>query len=72
MDTAGVEQVDFNALGGIDVVSVNDLAKTDVENVNVDLASALGGTAGDGQPDRVTVNGTSATTRSPSTATQTA
>src|SRR5262245_40304291 len=29
MDTAGVEQVDFNALGGIDVVSVNDLAKTD-------------------------------------------
>ena len=58
MDTAGVEQVDFNALGGIDVVSVNDLAKTDVENVNVDLASALGGTAGDGQPDRVTVNGT--------------
>jgi len=58
MDTAGVEQVDFNALGGIDVVSVNDLAKTDVENVNVDLASTLGGTAGDGQPDRVTVNGT--------------
>jgi Ca2+-binding RTX toxin-like protein len=58
MDTAGVEQVDFNALGGIDVVSVNDLAKTDVENVNVDLASALGGTAGDGQPDRLTVNGT--------------
>ncbi len=58
MDTAGVEQVDFKALGGIDVVSVNDLAKTDVENVDVDLASALGGTAGDGQPDRVTVNGT--------------
>jgi len=58
MDTAGVERVDFNALGGIDVVSVNDLAKTDVKNVNVDLASTLGGTAGDGQPDRVTVNGT--------------
>jgi Ca2+-binding RTX toxin-like protein len=58
MDTAGVEQVDFNALGGVDVVSVNDLAKTDVKNVNIDLASTLGGTAGDGQPDRVTVNGT--------------
>jgi RTX calcium-binding nonapeptide repeat (4 copies) len=58
MDTAGVEQVDFNALGGLDVVSVNELGKTDVKNVNIDLASTLGGTAGDGQPDRVTVNGT--------------
>ena len=58
MDTAGVEQVDFDALGGIDVVSVNELGKTDVKNVNIDLASTLGGTAGDGQPDRVTVNGT--------------
>jgi Ca2+-binding RTX toxin-like protein len=58
MDTAGVEQVDFNALGGIDVVSVNDLRKTDVQHVNLDLAGTLGGTAGDGQPDRVTINGT--------------
>jgi Ca2+-binding RTX toxin-like protein len=58
MDTVGVETVDFNALGGLDVVNVNDLIKTDVQNVNIDLASTLGGTAGDGQPDRVTVNGT--------------
>jgi Ca2+-binding RTX toxin-like protein len=58
MDTAGVERVDFNALGGADVVTVNDLTGTDVRSVNVDLAGTLGGLAGDGQPDRVVVNGT--------------
>jgi Ca2+-binding RTX toxin-like protein len=58
MDTAGVEQVDFNALGGADVATVNDLSGTDVRAVNVDLAGALGGVAGDGQADRVVVNAT--------------
>jgi Ca2+-binding RTX toxin-like protein len=58
MDTAGVERVDFNALGGADVVTVNDLTGTDVSSVNVDLAGTLGGAAGDGQSDRVLVNGT--------------
>jgi Ca2+-binding RTX toxin-like protein len=58
MDTVGVEQVDFNALGGADVVTVNDLTGTGVTGVAADLAGALGGTAGDGQPDRVIVNGT--------------
>ena len=58
MDTAGVEQVDFNALGGADVVTVNDLTGTDVTERNVDLAATLGGTAGDGAADRVVVNGT--------------
>ena len=58
MDTHGVEQVDFNALGGADTVTVNDLSRTDVKNVNVDLAGTLGGTTGDGQADRVVVNGT--------------
>jgi Ca2+-binding RTX toxin-like protein len=58
MDTAGVERVDFDALGGADLVTVNDLTGTDVRSVNVDLAGALGGTAGDGQPDRVVVNAT--------------
>ena len=48
MDTAGLERVDFNALGGADLVTVNDLTGTDVGNVNVDLASALGGAVGDG------------------------
>jgi Ca2+-binding RTX toxin-like protein len=56
MDTDGVETVDFNAFGGADVVTVNDLAGTSVSGVNVDLASTLGG--GDGQPDRVIANAT--------------
>ena len=58
MDTAGVERVDFNALGGADVVTVNDLTGTDVSSVNVDLAGTLGGATGDGQADRVVVNAT--------------
>ena len=58
MDTAGVERVDFNALGGADLVTVNDLSGTDVTAVNVDLAGTLGGVSGDGQPDRVVVNAT--------------
>jgi RTX calcium-binding nonapeptide repeat (4 copies) len=55
MDTAGVERVDFNALGGADLVTVNDLSGTDVQRVNLDLG--VGG-AGDGQSDRIVVNGT--------------
>jgi Ca2+-binding RTX toxin-like protein len=58
MDTAGVERVDFNALGGADVVSVDDLSGTDVSDVNVDLAATIGGATGDGQADSVTVDGT--------------
>jgi Ca2+-binding RTX toxin-like protein len=58
MDTAGVERVDFNALGGADLVTVNDLSGTDVSEVNVDLAGTIGGATGDGQPDRVVVNAT--------------
>ena len=58
MDTAGVERVDFNALGGADTVTINDLKGTDVTSVNVDLAGAIGGSAGDGSGDRVVVNGT--------------
>src|SRR6476619_2553367 len=43
MDTAGVERVDFNALGGADVVTVGDLRATAVRQLNIDLAAALGG-----------------------------
>jgi Ca2+-binding RTX toxin-like protein len=52
MDTAGVEQVDFNALGGADLATINDLTGTDVRAVNLDLGVS------DGKPDRVVVNGT--------------
>jgi Ca2+-binding RTX toxin-like protein len=58
MDTDGVERVDATTLGGADVVTVNNLSGTDVTEVNIDLAAALGGTAGDGTADRVVVNAT--------------
>jgi Ca2+-binding RTX toxin-like protein len=63
MDTAGVETVDFNALGGADTVTVNDLTGTDVKTVNTDLAGALGGNTGDAQTDQVIVKGTNGTDR---------
>jgi Ca2+-binding RTX toxin-like protein len=56
MDCDGVEQVIFQALGGVDQVDVNNLTGTQVTNVLVDLLNALG--AGDGQADFVTVTGT--------------
>ena len=58
MDTAGVERVDFNALGGADLATVNDLSGTDVSDIRLDLAGTLGGGTGDGQNDRVVVNAT--------------
>src|SRR6266508_3679325 len=58
MDTAGVERVEVNALGGADLVTVNDLSGTEVSAVNADLAGTLGGATGDGAADRVVVNAT--------------
>jgi Ca2+-binding RTX toxin-like protein len=53
MDVHGVEQVNVAALGGADNITVNDLSKTDVTAVNIDLSESLA------QPDSVTVHGTS-------------
>ena len=58
MDLNDVERIDFHALGGADNIVVGDLSGTDVTQVNIDLAATLGGTAGDGAVDSVTVNGT--------------
>ena len=58
MDTAGVETVDFNALGGADAMTINDLTGTDVKIVNTDLAATLGGNTGDSQIDSVLINAT--------------
>jgi Ca2+-binding RTX toxin-like protein len=52
MDTNGVEQVDDNAAGGSDSVTVNDLSTTDVTQTNIDLGGA------DVAADSVVVNGT--------------
>ncbi|MET0326493.1 MAG: calcium-binding protein [Ilumatobacteraceae bacterium] len=58
MDLDGVEVVDVNALGGADSTTVGDLSGTDVVEVNGNLASAIGGAAGDAAADTVIVNGT--------------
>ena len=43
MDLNDVEQTDFNALGGVDRVTVGDLSGTDMTEVNTNLAAAGGG-----------------------------
>jgi Ca2+-binding RTX toxin-like protein len=58
MDCNGVEVVKFNALGGADKITVNDLTGTDVKNVNLDLASPAGSGQGDNIGDSVIVNAT--------------
>jgi Ca2+-binding RTX toxin-like protein len=58
MDANDVEVVEFNALGGADSITVNDLTGTDVEDVRIDLSSVIGTGTGDGQADSVSVNGT--------------
>jgi Ca2+-binding RTX toxin-like protein len=58
MDLNDVERLNVNALGGVDTISVNDLSGTGVTQVNVSLASTVGGSAGDGQADTVVANGT--------------
>jgi Ca2+-binding RTX toxin-like protein len=57
MDVDGVEQVNIDALGGADTLTVNDLSQTDVTNVNIDLGATPDG-RGDGQADTVIINGT--------------
>ena len=56
MDLDGIEQVDTNALGGPDQITVNDVSGTDLSAVNVNLADRTG--AGDGAADSVIINGT--------------
>ena len=56
MDLDGVETIDLNALGGADIITVNDQSATDLSTVNLDLAGTAG--IGDGQADSVIVNGT--------------
>ena len=58
MDLNGLENINFNALGGIDTITVGDLTGTGVKNVQLNLGGALGSTTGDGAADTVIVNGT--------------
>ncbi len=58
MDLDGVEEITYNALGGADTVTVNDLTGTSVTTVGVDLAFPPGAATGDNAADSVIVNGT--------------
>jgi Ca2+-binding RTX toxin-like protein len=58
IDANDIETFTLNALGGTDLINVNNLAGTDVTQVAVNLSGTIGGTAGDGAADTVTVAGT--------------
>jgi Ca2+-binding RTX toxin-like protein len=57
MDLNDVESIDFNARGGADRITVNDLSGTDVTEVNLNLESTPGSGAGDLSADSVIVFG---------------
>lgn len=58
MDCDDVEQIQFNALGGADNITVGDLSGTDATDVGLDLSTSGSPGDGDGQADTVTANGT--------------
>ena len=58
MTMANTETIDVNALGGADTITVNDLSKTDVRHVAIDLSATPGSGVGDGQADTVVINAT--------------
>jgi len=58
MDCNEVESVRFNALGGADTITINDLSGTGVSQINLDLASLPDSGVGDNKPDTVIINGT--------------
>jgi Ca2+-binding RTX toxin-like protein len=58
MDLNSVEHIQFNALGGADTITVNDLTGTGTTQVALDLSATPGSGLGDGAADVVSVNGT--------------
>jgi Ca2+-binding RTX toxin-like protein len=58
MNLDHVENIDVNALGGADTITVDDLSKTDVKHVAIDLSTTPGSGQGDGQADTVVINAT--------------
>ncbi|MBW4691969.1 MAG: hypothetical protein KME27_09395 [Lyngbya sp. HA4199-MV5] len=61
MDLDDIERINFEALGGADTITVNDLSGTDAKEININLASVLNGTVGDNQVDSIIVNATNGT-----------
>ena len=58
MDCNAVELIQFNALGGADTITVNDLSGTGVTSVDLNLASPPDSGVGDNAADTVIVTGT--------------
>jgi Ca2+-binding RTX toxin-like protein len=58
MDCNETELIQFEALGGADTITVNDLAGTGVNRVNLDLAIPQGSGVGDNGADTIVINGT--------------
>lgn len=56
MDLNGTEEIEFNALGGADTITVNDLSGTDTNRVRINLAGTGG--AGDGAADTIVLRAT--------------
>lgn len=57
VDKGDVETIDVKLLGGHDIIAVNDVSATEVSDVSIDLAAAVGG--GDLIDDIVVLLGTS-------------
>jgi Ca2+-binding RTX toxin-like protein len=58
MNLDHIENIDVNALGGADTITVDDLSKTDVKHVAIDLAATPGSGVSDGSADTIVINGT--------------
>jgi Ca2+-binding RTX toxin-like protein len=58
MDLNGIEKIQLNALGGADNITVGDLSRIGVQEVDIDLSSPAGSGTGDQAADTVSVAGT--------------
>ena len=58
MTLDNTETIDFTARGGVDTITVNDLATTDVKHVAINLESTPGSGVGDGSSDTIVINAT--------------
>jgi len=63
MDINGMEQVNIVALGGADNVTIADLARTGIKQVNVDLSANTRSRQGDAQADTCPSTAPAATTQ---------
>jgi Ca2+-binding RTX toxin-like protein len=58
MDLHGIENIDVNARGGADKITVHDLSGTGATQVNIDLGAQPGVNGGDHSADTVVIEGT--------------